>query len=185
MPLKGTIMYNYNKISRKEYVLVAIFSVFFVFGILTVTGVLFSGYHLIDDHVLIRRIHTYNHSDSSLYEKVLAGFPWAESRFLPICTLLRNLGCVVFQENFFYWQVFRGLEITLSLCFGYYVARQFGVNQWMAALFGGLLIIGQQSTGWCRLGAAEPLGLMFLMIALFFCKSMRYHARRDGYGLVF
>ena len=99
------------------------------------TGVITSGYHLINDHVLIRRIYSYRNSDSSLYEKVLAGFPWSENRFLPMCTMLRNLGCVVFKDNFFFWQIFRGIEVTLALCFSYLSKKRWFVLGVFTAVF--------------------------------------------------
>lgn len=174
----------YNKdISKRELLLTVVLSLLFVFGMLGVTGVLTSGYHLIDDHVLIRKIYSYRNSDSSFYEKVFAGFPWSESRFLPMCTMLRNLGYVVFEDNFVFWQIFRGIEITIALCFSYCTARQFDVNKWMAVLFSGLIMIGEQSTSWCRLGPAEPLGVMFLMTAFFFLQKFELSCKKKWFTL--
>ena len=160
-------MSNTKLFSKKEIMICIIFSLLYVFGILIFTGTLFSGYHLVDDHEIIRRVYANQNGELTLFEKILSGFPWISFRFRPLYIFLRRVRCVIFMDNFFLWSVWVGLEITFTIIFSYMVARMFKCNKYMAYLFGIIVVTGEQSAIWWRLGPQEPTGILLLMISIF------------------
>lgn len=160
--MKKTMVFN-----KKEIIACIIFSLMYVFGVLVFTGTLFSGYHLVDDHEIIRRVYAYQNNELTLFDKVLAGFPWISLRFRPLYLLLRRIRCVVFLDNFFIWSVWVGVEIAFTIVFAYLVARMFKCSKYMSFLFGIIIVTGEQSAIWWRLGPQEPTGILLLMLSVF------------------
>lgn len=167
-----------NKIGKRETIIVLLFSIGFVFGTLLLTGTIVSGYHLVDDHEIIRRVWSYDHTDSTFYAKFFAGFPWAGNRFRPLYTMVRSIRCFFLRDNFVLWSVIVGLEISFSIFYSYLVARLFQCRPFMSILFGLLIVVGEQSAVWWRLGPQEPTGLLLLMISIWMIQQYELSGKK-------
>ena len=167
-----------NKVSKREIIIAFLFSIVCVFGTLLLTGTILSGYHLIDDHEIIRRVWNYDNIHSTFYEKFFAGFPWAGNRFRPLYTMVRRIRCFFLRDNFVLWSVVVGLEISFSIFFSYLVARLFKCHPFMSILFGLLIVVGEQSAVWWRLGPQEPMGLLLLMITIWMIQRYEQSEKR-------
>lgn len=175
-------MRSTKKINRKDALIAILIFTGLVFGTLFITGTIFSGYHLIDDHEIIRRIYNYEHSPSSFYQKFFAGFPWAGNRFRPLYTVVRKIRCYVLGDNFFLWYLVVGLEMVFAAFFAYLSARLFKCRHYMSVLFALLIIVGEQSAIWWRLGPQEPMGLLLLMLTIYLLQ--RYEVSENKRWLV-
>ena len=167
-----------NKVSKREIIIAFLFSIVCVFGTLLLTGTILSGYHLIDDHEIIRRVWNYDNINSTFYEKFFAGFPWAGNRFRPLYTMVRRIRCFFLRDNFVLWSVIVGLEISFSIFFSYLVARLFKCHSLMSILFGLLIVVGEQSAVWWRLGPQEPTGLLLLMITIWMIQKYELSGKK-------
>ena len=154
------------KISGKEIICCIILSILYVFGILLSTGTLFSGYHLIDDHEIIK-YNFWNESEKhSLFELLSGGFVWKKERFRPLYEIVRRIRCVVFGDNMTIWSIIVALEIVLIIVFSYFFARLWRTNRVISALFSLFVVTGEQSAVWWRLGPQEATGSLLLIVAL-------------------
>lgn len=154
------------KISGKERISCIVLSILYVFGILLSTGTLFSGYHLIDDHEIIKYNYWNNMEPHSLYELLTGGFGWKWERFRPLYEIIRRIRCILFGDNLLIWSIIVALEIVLIIVCSYYFARLWGSNHFFSLIYSLLVVSGEQSAVWWRLGPQEPLGTLFLIIAL-------------------
>ena len=111
------------KISGKETISCIVLSILYVFGILLSTGTLFSGYHLIDDHEIIKYNYWNNMEPHSLYELLTGGFGWKWERFRPIYEIIRRIRCILFGDNLLIWSIIVALEIVLITVCSYCFAR--------------------------------------------------------------
>ena len=163
----------------KELIICLSMALIYVFGILFLTGTIFSGYHLADDHEIIRRVYLYQNSELSLFDKILAGFPWVGIRFRPLYSFLRQVRCVLFGDNFVLWSICVGTEIAFAIFFSYLVARLFKCNKYMSFLFGLIIVTGEQSAIWWRLGPQEPTGIVLLMLSLFLLQKYELSQQKE------
>lgn len=153
---------------KREIPGIFLFSVIYIFGTLILTGTLFSGYHLVDDHEIVRRGYYFSKNNLTPAEKIMGGFPWISLRFRPLYDFLRRVRTVVLGDNFFSWYLLVGMEIVLSMAAAYYIARLFKCSKIIAVLFAMLIITGEQAAIWWRLGPQEPTGLLLFLLGILF-----------------
>lgn len=156
------------KNKKQELIGILLFSIIYIFGTLILTGTLFSGYHLVDDHEIVRRGYYFEKDNWALSAKILGGFPWINLRFRPLYDFLRRVRIVVLGDNFLAWYILVGMEIVLSMAVAYFIARLFKCSNMMAALFAMLIVTGEQSAIWWRLGPQEPTGLLLFLLGILF-----------------
>lgn len=156
------------KHKKQELAGIFLFSMIYIFGTLILTETLFSGYHLVDDHEIVRRGYYFEKDNWSLSAKIFGGFPWINLRFRPLYDFLRRVRIVVLGDNFLSWHLLVGMEIVLSMVAAYYIARLFKCSRIIAALFAMLIITGEQSAIWWRLGPQEPTGLLLFLLGILF-----------------
>lgn len=156
-----------KKGARKEYLLVIIIDVLYVLGTTLISGTFFSGYHLVDDHAVIRRMYMYEHNEMTFYQKCISGFPWLGQRFRPLYTFLYRTRIVLFKDNWKLWYLVVAAEIVVIIFLAYCIARMLKCCPVLSFLFSVLIVTGQQSAIWWRLGPQEPIGLLFLMLCMF------------------
>lgn len=175
-----------NKKNRMSYIkeifIILSISILYVFGTLFITGTFFSGYHLQDDHEIIRRGFNYRTYNTSI-ETLFSGFPWAGMRFRPLYSLVRNLRIFLFGNDFAIWYTIVGLEMVFSIVTAYYIARMWKCNAIISVLFGLLIITGEQSAIWWRLGPQEPLGLLLLLLSILAVQKYEVN-RKIGWLLI-
>lgn len=167
---------------RREALLVwGLFAVL-VFGVVTVTGTLTSGFHLVDDWELAQYVDWMTLEHRSLWEclKEELGFDLT-LRFRPLYYINRVLMAYVFGINLTAMSVVKAAEIVVALTALYYCARQMKCNMVYAALFSMTVMVGYQSAVWWKLGPQESYDIMMFAVGFFFLLKWLSTGRR-GYA---
>ncbi len=143
--------------------------IFLWFGILIVTGTINSGFHLTDDHDVIRIKNelsqtSLSHEIQSIGKELFS----SKLRFRPFYTLHRRLITAVFGGDFLLWSIYTGLLAALTTFFLFRFMQRIGFAQMGSLFFSFLVLFGEQSAIWWKLGANETLGMFILSIALFY-----------------
>lgn len=144
-----------------------------MFLYMNITGILDSGYHLIDDH--------------EIYE-IKADFlqigfwgtmiKWLKAdlniRFRFTYFLFRIAECYFLGDCFKLWHIVQGAISVLSLFTAYFFARRMQTPPWLSWLFSMAIFLGGgQSAVFWRLGPQEGMGVLLLMLTLI---SLTYYA---------
>lgn len=152
---------------------IAASTIFFAFlwlAVLGLSGSLFSGFHLTDDHQIIgfsSRIDSAGFAgfiDQAI--DYIGGDISNKGRFLPLYDLHRLIEVKLFGTDFFMWAVYGWLLATVaSSCFAAYLLMT-GFSLAEALLFPLLLFLGFQAGVWWRFGTAETIGMPLLSFML-------------------
>lgn len=163
-----------EKISKKrEAVLIWAFFAALVFGVVTVTGTLTSGFHLVDDWEFAQYIDWMKLDQRSLWDCLRDTVSYDLTlRFRPLYYINRILMAYVFGINLTAMSVVKAAEIVAALAALYYCARQMKCNMVYAALFSMTVMVGYQSAVWWKLGPQESYDMM--MFAVGFCFLLRW-----------
>lgn len=170
---------NKEEISIKEYVIAAAFFLLLMFWFMSFTGVLESGYHLVDDH----EAYTISR-DFGQYGFWGTMYKWISndlhSRFRFTYFLIRITECYFFRDNFVLWHAFQTGTAAAGLFLSYIFARRMKCTIWGAYVFAVIIFVGGgQSAVWWRLGPQENLGTILLMLTLL---SLRNYLERNKTG---
>ena len=163
-------MYNLEKMDRKrEALLVWCFFALLVFGVVTVTGTLTSGFHLVDDWEFAQYTDQMTLGHMSLWDclKEAVGSDLT-LRFRPLYYINRVLTAYVFGINLTAMSVLKAAEIVAASVALYYCARQMKCNMLHAALFSLTVMVGYQSAVWWKLGPQESYDIMMFAVGFFF-----------------
>ena len=154
-----------KKLNSKELLISFSLFLIFVFGILILTGTINSGIHLIDDHEFytIGNILQEHGFRNGLIQSMRNDYA---IRFRPFYSFTRTIGVYLFATNTVLWSICKGIEISISMFFFYVFARLMNTNQFFSALFSLLILLGEQSAIWWRLGPQESLGIMLFSAAM-------------------
>lgn len=107
-----------------------------VFGVVTVTGTLTSGFHLVDDWEFAQYIDWMKLDHLSLWDCLRESVSFDLTlRFRPLYYINRILMAYVFGINLTAMSVVKAAEIVVALAMLYYCARQMKCNMFYAALF--------------------------------------------------
>jgi hypothetical protein len=149
----------------------------FLFSAGTVT----SGYHLIDDHMVLvinrqlARDNVFqvaaNWVTHSLYDM---------GRFLPVYSVLKVFSIRIFGANFALLSLVPLITAVLTSWFLYMFARQIRFGTVPAFLFVLLTFIGGQTEIWWLPADAEPIGMFWLSISLYFMAKTIFDAGKLG-----
>lgn len=149
----------------------AVFCFFLSFWLLVFgfSGSLFSGYHLADDHEILRMSR-----DLAAGGGVFAqAQKWIEidfhaaHRFKPFYYLHRVAEAGMFGCDFFLWLVYTGILAALTSFFLYLFVKKQGFALLESLLFPLFALIGKQGVVWWSLGPAEAIGMTMLAASLF------------------
>jgi hypothetical protein len=161
--------------TKSGILVVAAFLVFWA-GLSGISGALFSGFHIADDHEIVG-IHNdfVNHVSvgSVLKREIKSDF---EIRFRPLYYLDRILSIRVLGDNFFVWSLYRVLLAGLTSFLLFCAARRLGFGVLEALLFPLLSMTGIQTNVWFWRGPAEAGG-MLMFAAAFYCICKRERTR--------
>jgi len=135
----------------------------FLFSAGTVT----SGYHLMDDHfvLLINRELSQDNAFQVAANCIEKGLT---IRFRPVYCLQRVFSVQILGTNFVLLSLVSLTMAVLTCWFLYMFARQIRLGRVSAFLFVLLIFMGNQAAIWWRLGTAEPIGIFWLSIGLYF-----------------
>lgn len=160
---------GFSDIKGKEYATVFLLGLFYVFVLLVFTGALTSGYHFLDDHEIILMDNYFKNGTYDwkiFFHKGLFEYFKSGIRFRPIYDTVRLLRVFLLETNFTAWSIWVGLEVVCSIVAAWAVSRKLGANNVFAILTGILIVTGQQSEIWWRLGPQEPTGLLLFLLCL-------------------
>ncbi len=139
------------------------------FGILTLSGTLFSGYHFMDDHGIFRESKEVSNSnilqEARLFKKNLLA---PKMRFRPFYWVHRRLMLAVMGTNFTALSIYIGFLAVFTSFFLFLFMKKAGFSLVESILFVCLTLLGEQAAIWWRLGNNETLGMLMLSIALLF-----------------
>lgn len=143
----------------QEYLLAGIGFLLFVLLILLITGTLLSGLHLVDDHEFFSIANTIEEDGfgRGLCRIVKDDF---SLRFRPLYTVVRVVGVCLLGHNATLWSVCKAIEISLAMLLFYIFAREVNTSKLFSAFFAILIMLGEQSAIWWRLGPQESLGVL-------------------------
>ena len=145
----------------KEYTIISIFILGMVFLFMYVTGIIQSGYHLLDDHefYVVGKLFPQNGFWQTLISEIKYDLNF---RFRPLYRFFRTIGIYFWGTNWKLWYLGRMLQVSCTLILFYIFARERGANIVLSLIFGLLILFGEQSSGWWRLGPQEGLGIMLM-----------------------
>lgn len=158
-----------GKIRRRELIIILGFGLLYVFGILILSGSLFSGYHWLDDHEIVLMNSYFENGEYSwrtFFEKGLFRYFGKDIRFRPLYDSLRLFHTWLFGNNFILWSVWVGIVIVCCIAIGYLVARNMGGSIISSGLVALLTVTGEQVEVWWRLGPQEPIGLLLFLLCI-------------------
>jgi hypothetical protein len=139
------------------------------FGILTLCGTLFSGYHFMDDHGIFRESKEVANSnilkEARIFKKNLLE---PKMRFRPFYWVHRRLMLAVMGTDFTAMSIYIGFLAVFTSCFLFLFMQKAGFSRVESVLFVCLTLLGEQAAIWWRLGNNETLGMLMLSIALLF-----------------
>lgn len=154
---------------RQEALLVWGFFAVLVFGVVTVTGTLTSGFHLVDDWEFAQYVDWMTLDHRSLWDCLREELRFDLTlRFRPLYYINRVLMAYVFGINLTAMSVVKAAEIVAALAALYYCARQMKCNMVYAALFSMTVMVGYQSAVWWKLGPQESYDIMMFAAGFFF-----------------
>ncbi|HJA93706.1 MAG TPA: hypothetical protein H9717_11445 [Candidatus Eisenbergiella merdipullorum] len=157
------MMVNLKQRKVNEVIIAGVISLIYVFSVLLFSGTLFSGYHLVDDHEILSYVTAFQNGTYSWKTIFTTGIfdYFAEGiRFRPLYITLRLLRSWFFGTNYIAWYITVGMEVVSCLILAYCIVRKMGGRVLQAGLVSTLIVTGEQSEIWWRLGPQEPTGLL-------------------------
>jgi hypothetical protein len=144
-------------------------------------GTVTSGYHLLDDHVVLGISRDLSQNNvfqvmANCIENDLHNI----GRFRPVFCVQRVFSIQIFGTNFMLLSLLSLTMAVLTSWFLYMFARQLRFGRVSAFLFVLLIFMGNQAAIWWRLGTAEPIGMFWLSIGLYFMARTIFDAGKLG-----
>lgn len=161
-----------ERLEKENYFIVFLSYNILIIGYMYISGVLSSGYHLIDDH----EVYTYGRSISELgllpaLKKILSDdmMGVTNSRFRFTYIIIRVLQIYFMKDHFVMWHLLYAVLTSVNMFFAYIFARKQNCSVWISYAFSIVIFFGSgQSAVMWRLGPQENLGLLILFMLLIY-----------------
>lgn len=138
----------------------------FWLGILTISGSLFSGYHFMDDSIILN--YRVIIKEKGLWNAIMQYLEIdMKVRLRPVWVVEFITGIYIKGDNFVVWSVARGICMALTNVFLFLFARRTGLGRSESIVFSLLVLLGQQASLSGMLGPAEVPGIFFLALSLY------------------
>ena len=142
--------------SRRELVLISLFSSLLVIGTVAVCGTFTSGWHLVDDHEFLRMYHQLHNLHLSVPEVIRM---WLTEdfrmRFRPLYHIVRVISVAIFGTNLYIHGIFKVIENILAMILLYCCGREMGAGKTASFFFSTVSLVGFQAAIWWKLGPQE------------------------------
>lgn len=152
---------------KKEYLLVFLLGIAIIFGFLILSGTLFSGYHFVDDHEVVRMEYNFKVRHQPLtaimYQNIQNDLNY---RFRPFYWVERSIVSYVFGSDMILWNIYTGIKGVLAFFLLYLTARSLKCNLICSLLFVGVTMLGQQIVPFYRSANQENTGLLLCAIVM-------------------
>ena len=171
-------------IVRQNFTALSIFLIFFL-GLILLTGMISSGFHLKDDIDFVRTSRDIElRGLEPVVQEQISDI--LRIRLIPVQTLHEVLRCKFFGTNFTLWYIWSGFLVSFCAFFLYLTGRNIGFTFSQSLFLGSFTLLGQQGVCWFRFGTSEPIGMFFLSIALYFmAKAVSSEHRKKIYNALF
>lgn len=166
---------------KKRIIFYFLLYILLAIGFMYMTGVLASGYHLIDDHGVYTHGRTL--SEMGLFpamKKILSDDMTGikNSRFRFTYIIIRVLQIYILKDNFVMWHLSYALLTAVNMFLAYVFVRKQKCPVWIAYAFSIIIFIGRgQSAVIWRLGPQENLGLLILFTLMLYM-TKEQHRRK-------
>lgn len=166
---------NHEKVKEIMGVSILITLIFVI--IMTKTGSIYSGYHLVDDHWVIRtKLNLEGNTAVSLIRSYIASD--LSIRFRPFYQVLLVLKTIVLGVDMNHWMFVSMIEGILANIFLYFYGRNLGLGRVGAFTAAGIMLYGTQFMPWYRSLNAENtpamlLAFVFLLLSAGFRKEVK------------
>lgn len=169
MSLQDFLLAKLKRILESNFLIFCIVLIFWTLFFWK-TNIFTSGFHLTDDHELIRI--NYDLGSKDLFT-VLTNWIINDLsiRLRPAYFAIRVVVTSIFQTNFLYYYILNVLLATTTTVSLFATARKIGIHQFFSLIFALLVVVGPQSAVWWRLGPNETWGITLLSLGMFFLVS--------------
>lgn len=166
-----------DKISWLNAIIALILGTVIIGGILMVAQSIWSGYHFLDDHELLR-IKYGAENGTGLFAAIKA---WTSSdmhqRFRPLYWIERITACYLFGSNFTAWNIWLVIKGVLTFALLYETARYLKFGIVISAIFPMIIMLGAQFTPWYRCGNQESTGVLLCAGAMCLIAAQSYYRK--------
>ena len=169
-----------------ERVIALALGVLFVYIMLIQTKTIWSGYHFLDDHELVRIEYSLEHGNS-LWDQTLAQLRNdLRIRYRPLYWVERTVGTELLGSDLYAWNLYKAAMavVTFYLLYmtGYYLRQRWHIS----ALFAAVIMVGPQITPWYRSANQENTGLFLCAVVLYLTARQynRQKYRNIGYNML-
>lgn len=167
-----------------ERAIALIMGLLFVGVMLIQTRTLWSGYHFLDDHELVRIEYSLEHG-TTLWDQIRAQVRNdLQTRYRPLYWVERVTGTALLGSDLYAWNLYKAAMavITFYLLYmtGYYLRCRWHIS----ALFAAVIMVGPQITPWYRSANQENTGLLLCAVVLYLTSRQynRQKYRHMGYN---
>ncbi len=165
-------MVSITQYFHKNYYLTALIIIFGVLFLIFITsGTLFTGYHFIDEHVMITTNHDLQNKNffEELFKATIGEFHGGtEGRFRPFYVFQLYLESKLFGINRFLWSFYTGILIVITTFFIFIFAKIINFSFKEALFFAFLSVLGFQLEVGFHLFDNETGGMFWLSVTLIF-----------------
>ncbi|MDE7224454.1 MAG: glycosyltransferase family 39 protein [Acetatifactor sp.] len=179
-------MSKFLRKSCRERVIAAFLGLAFVYIMLIQTKTLWSGYHFLDDHELVR-IEASLAQGTPLWDQIRIQIDNdLQIRYRPLYWVERTTGIALLGSDLFAWNLCKAVmaAVTFYLLYmtGYYLRQRWHIS----ALFAAVIMVGPQITPWYRSANQENTGLFLCALVLYLTARQynRQKFRHVGYNLL-
>ncbi len=155
-----------NSIDGLDYIIIAFFFIG-IFSFLLFTGTINSGYHLIDDHGILKIHNSLSNGNylKTCFEYIAndLGIRFRPAYYMYYVTVIKTFG-----PNFIFISIFTGILAFLSFSLFYQGMRRLVHSTLLSIIFVLLIFVGPQAAVWWRLGTNETVGMFFLGLSFLY-----------------
>lgn len=169
---------------RQEFIIVLLFFALLVFGVVLGIGTLTSGYHLVDDHEILKwswQMELEGKSIWNVLQDVLKRD--MANRYRPAHVITRVFETKLFGINLTLFSLVKAVELWISCIFLYYIACRMNVKKIYAVAFVLVSLLGYQSATWWRLGTHEVQCILLFSVG-FYCTQRWLTERKSTWAII-
>lgn len=169
-----------------ERVIALALGILFVYIMLIQTRTIWSGYHFLDDHELVRIEYSLEHGNSLWDQTMALVRNDLNARYRPFYWVERSVCTALFGSDLYIWNLYKAImaACTFYLFYmtGYYLRQRWHIS----ALFAAVIMVGPQITPWYRSANQENTGLFLCAVVLYLTARQynRQKYRNMGYNML-
>ena len=166
-----------NRVVWQDVVIAFLFGIIIVAGILCIARTIWSGYHFLDDHELIRieqgaaqKIPLLDQMSGCIKNDL-------NQRYRPIYWVERVAGGYLMGSNLTAWNIWTAIKGVLAFALLYLGARYVKADRLISLVFPMVVMLGTQFTPWYRSANQESTGLLLCAAVLCLLAAQYAHKK--------